>query len=92
MLLPEGDEREARHVAGALCGAVRTIGRGAAANGGAATVTASVGIAVFEGGEGARAAETLNRADLAMYEAKQGGRDGLPPGTPTADPPHRVKR
>jgi GGDEF domain-containing protein len=54
------------------------IGRGVG-NGNGTAVTASVGIAVFEGGEGARAAETPNRADLAMSEARQGGRDGHRP-------------
>lgn len=70
MLLPETDAEQAQVVAN---GIVKTLGRQIAVLGERSIqVTASVGVALFDG---LRAAEVLELADLAMYEAKEAGRD-----------------
>jgi diguanylate cyclase (GGDEF)-like protein/PAS domain S-box-containing protein len=70
MLLPEADAEQAQIVAD---GIVKTLGRQVAVLGEQSIhVTASVGVALFEG---LNAAEVLEFADLAMYEAKQAGRN-----------------
>jgi diguanylate cyclase (GGDEF)-like protein/PAS domain S-box-containing protein len=70
MLLPEADIDQAQIVAE---GIVKALGGHVAVLGDQRIgVTASVGIALFEG---LRAAEALEFADLAMYEAKEAGRN-----------------
>jgi diguanylate cyclase (GGDEF)-like protein/PAS domain S-box-containing protein len=71
-LIPHGGIEEAQVVADALLEEIR---RGPLVPGGTGDVrvTASIGIATFEGRTGA--ADILVDADLAMYEAKRGGRD-----------------
>jgi len=74
VLLPHEDEQETRIVAEALLQAVRDqampllIGE-------QRRVTASVGIARFDEGEHLTAEEMMVNADLAMYDAKEDGRD-----------------
>jgi len=70
MLLPETDADQAQIVAD---GIVKTVGRQVAVLGDRSIhITASVGIAAFDG---LRAVEALEFADLAMYEAKEAGRN-----------------
>ena len=69
MLLPETDADHAQLVAE---GIVKTLGQQVAVLGEQTIhVTASVGVALFDG---LRAVEVLEFADLAMYEAKEAGR------------------
>ena len=53
--------------------------------------TASIGIAVFEGGEQS-GEEVLVNADLAMYDAKQEGRDRFAFHRPARGAPPRTRR
>jgi diguanylate cyclase (GGDEF)-like protein/PAS domain S-box-containing protein len=70
MLLPETDADQAEIVAN---GIVKALGRQVAVLGEQSIhVTASVGVALFDG---LSAPEVLEFADLAMYEAKQAGRN-----------------
>ena len=70
LLLPETDADQAQNVAATI---VKTLSRQVAVLGEQAIhVTASVGVAMFDG---LSAAEVLEIADLAMYEAKQAGRN-----------------
>jgi diguanylate cyclase (GGDEF)-like protein/PAS domain S-box-containing protein len=70
MLLPEADADQAQIVAN---GIVKTLGRQVAVLGERSIhVTASVGVALFDGHA---AEEVLEFADVAMYEAKQAGRN-----------------
>ena len=71
VLVPRGGLPEARTVAAALLEAIRGAQLAPADAG--VTVTASIGIATFEGRAGA--AGILADADLAMYEAKRAGGD-----------------
>jgi diguanylate cyclase (GGDEF)-like protein/PAS domain S-box-containing protein len=68
VLLPGAGEHEARELAVSLLHAVR--GRETRV-----PVTASAGIAVFEAGPDQDAADALVAADIALYEAKEEGRD-----------------
>jgi diguanylate cyclase (GGDEF)-like protein/PAS domain S-box-containing protein len=74
VLLPGEDVVQAERVAGALVDEVR---RHAAGFGGryAGSVTASIGVAPFTA-EVSTAEDMLVNADLAMYEAKEAGKDG----------------
>jgi diguanylate cyclase (GGDEF)-like protein len=76
LLLPKAGAREAQKVADDLLTAVRghsvLVGDGQRRR-----VTASVGIALFEDEGGATGDDVLVRADLAMYDAKEAGRDGM---------------
>ena len=70
MLLPEADADQAQIVAE---GIVKTLGRQVAVLGEQTIhITASVGVALFDG---LSAVEVLEFADLAMYEAKEAGRN-----------------
>ncbi|MFL5866467.1 MAG: putative bifunctional diguanylate cyclase/phosphodiesterase [Thermoleophilaceae bacterium] len=76
LLLPKAGAREAQKVAEDLLAAVRK--HSVLVDGGdRRTVTASVGVALFEDEGGAAGDDVLVRADLAMYDAKEAGRDGL---------------
>jgi diguanylate cyclase (GGDEF)-like protein/PAS domain S-box-containing protein len=73
-LLPHANAESATRVAGDLLQALReerivvpaTRDR---------TITASVGVALFDGAEGTTGEDTLVSADLAMYDAKEAGRN-----------------
>jgi diguanylate cyclase (GGDEF)-like protein/PAS domain S-box-containing protein len=74
VLLPKADETEAAQVAGALVHGVCT--NAALLGGERKRVTASVGVAVFDNDTESLSAETiLVEADLAMYDAKEAGRN-----------------
>src|SRR4051794_7432003 len=75
LLLPKAGAAEARKVAEDLLGAVRdhTI----PSNGTTRRTTASIGIAVFDEEGQAGGNDPLVGADLAMYDAKEAGRDSI---------------
>lgn len=73
VILPQGGRPEADAVCQALCDAVRAGAR-VSMDGTTASVTASVGVCVISGQRTAE--ELLIDADLAMYDAKDAGRDG----------------
>jgi diguanylate cyclase (GGDEF)-like protein/PAS domain S-box-containing protein len=72
ILLPKADEAQARAVAQKLVGAIREDRR--ILGGRAWTTTASVGVALFTPTRDT-AEQVLVDADLAMYDAKEAGRD-----------------
>ena len=74
ILLPRGGAAEAARVAEAVLGAVRAQSVLTAA-GRRRPVTASIGIALFSDTERLSAEDVLVNADLAMYDAKEAGRD-----------------
>ena len=76
IILPRAKEQQARDVAEGLLTAVRKEIRleiGLQAR----RVTVSIGIAPFWAGDGLTAVELLNEADIAMYDAKEAGRDTI---------------
>jgi diguanylate cyclase (GGDEF)-like protein/PAS domain S-box-containing protein len=73
VLLPHADERAAQRVAGDLVHAIRG-GDGTGTTERHRRVTTSVGVAPIRAGA-TTGAELLIAADLAMYHAKEGGRD-----------------
>jgi diguanylate cyclase (GGDEF)-like protein/PAS domain S-box-containing protein len=74
VILPQATEAEASAVADKLLGAVQRDG--VVADGARqARVTASIGLAAFDGGDGLSAEELLVEADIAMYDAKEAGRN-----------------
>ncbi|MEA2155106.1 MAG: hypothetical protein QOE11_1246 [Solirubrobacteraceae bacterium] len=88
VLLPNVSAAEAEQVAAALVRAVReeaTIASGDRRQ----RVTTSVGIAPFGAAE-LNGEELLIEADLAMYEAKEAGRDRYSVVSPGADRPERI--
>jgi diguanylate cyclase (GGDEF)-like protein/PAS domain S-box-containing protein len=74
VLLPNGDERATQHVADALLQVVRELPMPAPIER-HKSVTASIGIARFDDGPHLTAEEMMVNADLAMYGAKEAGRD-----------------
>jgi diguanylate cyclase (GGDEF)-like protein/PAS domain S-box-containing protein len=68
VLLPGAGEQEARDLAMSLLQAVRSRET-------RVPVTASAGISVFDGGPTHDPGDALVAADIALYEAKEGGRD-----------------
>ena len=74
VILPGATEAEAAAVAGKLLRAVQRDG-GVADSSRQARVTASIGVAAFDGADGLGADELLVEADIAMYDAKEGGRN-----------------
>ena len=90
VLLPHADAKEAEHVAQALAAAVREQAS-VTAPGRPRRMTASIGIAPF-GRPGASGAELMIEADLAMYEAKQAGRDRYVVASTDAEAPRSARR
>jgi diguanylate cyclase (GGDEF)-like protein len=76
ILLPEATPEEADGVAAAVLDAVRTLAV-PTATGRTRTVTASLGIALFDSKQRITGEDVLVNADLAMYDAKESGRDQL---------------
>ena len=75
VILPHADRRRAMAVAESLLNEVRQD-RPASRVSGTARVTASMGVAFFGGSESEPSAqELLSEADIAMYDAKEAGRD-----------------
>jgi diguanylate cyclase (GGDEF)-like protein/PAS domain S-box-containing protein len=68
VLLHDADGGHARTVAHHLLGAIRSRVTGV-------SVTASAGVAVFGAGAALTASDAIVAADIALYEAKQAGRD-----------------
>ena len=75
-LLPRATVRTAKRVANDLLEALRAE-RIAVPGTGGRTMTASIGIAMFEAAEDLRGEDVLVSADLAMYDAKEAGRNQL---------------
>ena len=73
VILPRADRAEARQVADVLVEAVRSEVSGLLHQDGR-TITVSVGVAMFDS-PGVSEKDVLVRADMAMYDAKQAGRD-----------------
>ena len=89
VLLPNADRREAEHVAGVVVKAVReeaTVVAGDRRR----RVTTSIGIAPF-GRSDLNGEELLIEADLAMYEAKEAGRNRFAVVSPNAHRPQRIR-
>jgi diguanylate cyclase (GGDEF)-like protein/PAS domain S-box-containing protein len=76
ILLPEATPEEADAVAAAVLDSVRTLAV-PTATGRTRTVTASLGIALFDSAGKLTGEDVLVNADLAMYDAKEAGRDQL---------------
>jgi diguanylate cyclase (GGDEF)-like protein/PAS domain S-box-containing protein len=74
VLLPHADAEQAGTVAGKLVDAVREHGRDLGGRAGATTISA--GVALFDGSRDT-GDQILVDADLAMYDAKEAGRDGF---------------
>jgi diguanylate cyclase (GGDEF)-like protein/PAS domain S-box-containing protein len=74
VLLPRGGPREAAQVAESILAAVRSQSVLTAA-GRRRPITASIGVALFGETEHMTGEEVLVNADLAMYDAKESGRD-----------------
>ncbi len=74
VILPGADEPEAALVADNLLNVLRTAGRLQSGPDRPKRVTASIGIALFGNGSSS-SEELLVEADIAMYEAKESGRD-----------------
>ncbi|MBM3677552.1 MAG: PAS domain S-box protein, partial [Actinobacteria bacterium] len=76
VLIPEGDDTDARVVAEAICTRVRE--HAAALCGGQPfRVSASVGVVLFADSDATTPEELLASADLALYDVKGAGRDGF---------------
>jgi diguanylate cyclase (GGDEF)-like protein/PAS domain S-box-containing protein len=99
ILLRSGERSQIDHVAGLLLETVREQ-RAARGHGGRERpMTASIGIAPLDGRKAMSAEEALTAADLAMYDAKESGRDryetyGGQTGAPhqAAEAPHAKAR
>lgn len=74
VILPDADAQEAALVADSLLSVLRSAGRAEQAADRPKRVTASIGIALFGDGS-STSEELLVEADIAMYEAKESGRD-----------------
>jgi diguanylate cyclase (GGDEF)-like protein/PAS domain S-box-containing protein len=75
ILLRSGDPSQVRHVADSLLGTVRAQRAARGQGGRERPVTASIGIVSLSGPRTLTAEEALTAADLAMYDAKEAGRD-----------------
>lgn len=76
VLLPQVDRSQAREVARELLAAVRTADR-RTSDGTFRSITASVGVAMIGDGHALTGEDIMVSADVAMYDAKDGGRDCL---------------
>ena len=81
VLLPKAHVEVAQIVADDLLAALRAE-RIAVPGTGDRTITASIGVAMFERGEGLSGEDVLVSADLAMYDAKEAGRNQIVLHTP----------
>jgi diguanylate cyclase (GGDEF)-like protein len=84
VILPEVQPGEARHVAINLLQALRAQTR-VESPFGPRRVTASLGVAPFANAENVSGEELLVEADIAMYDAKDAGRDRVAMHNPTED-------
>lgn len=75
ILLPKGQRAEAEHVAASLLETIREERSARGRKGRARPISASIGVAPLPGLQGITAEEALINADLAMYDAKEGGRN-----------------
>ena len=91
VILPGADERRAAAVAEKLLGLLRAEGRVGPAGDRPARVTATLGIALF-GDAPLTAEELLVEADIAMYVAKEAGRDRLEVYNAATSRPDRMRR
>jgi diguanylate cyclase (GGDEF)-like protein/PAS domain S-box-containing protein len=89
VLLPKAGPAAAELVAQGLLQTLR--GAAIATAGVERTITASIGVASFEHARGAGAEEVLVNADLAMYDAKEEGRNCVATFTTTPDADVRMK-
>jgi diguanylate cyclase (GGDEF)-like protein/PAS domain S-box-containing protein len=76
VILPEATETEALAVANKLLDAVRRHGSIDALQR-QARVTTSIGLTLFDSEPGLTGEDVIAEADIAMYDAKDGGRDGV---------------
>ena len=74
VILPRIDERAALEVAANLLEAVSEVDLAGLGGRGGGKVSASVGVALFDGSSRLTAEELLVEADIAMYDAKEAGR------------------
>jgi diguanylate cyclase (GGDEF)-like protein/PAS domain S-box-containing protein len=74
LLLPQADTREATHVAQAIIRVLQL--QPVVLAGESRRVTASIGIAMFDAAAEVSAESALVQADVAMYDAKESGRNG----------------
>jgi diguanylate cyclase (GGDEF)-like protein/PAS domain S-box-containing protein len=75
ILTPTGERAEAEHLAGSLLEVIRREHAPRGPGGKERPITASIGVAPLEGADQLSAEEALINADLAMYDAKEAGRD-----------------
>jgi len=75
ILTPIGEREEAESLADSLLGVVRQERAPRGPGGRERPITASIGVAPLQGAEQLSAEEALINADLAMYDAKEAGRD-----------------
>jgi diguanylate cyclase (GGDEF)-like protein/PAS domain S-box-containing protein len=75
ILTPTGECAEAERLAGSLLEVVRRERAARGPGGRERPITASIGVAPLQGAESLSAEEALINADLAMYDAKEAGRD-----------------
>ncbi len=75
VLTPVGDRAEAERLAQLLLGVVRREHAARGPGGPERPMTASIGLAPLDGAQPPSAEEALINADLAMYDAKEAGRD-----------------
>jgi diguanylate cyclase (GGDEF)-like protein/PAS domain S-box-containing protein len=76
VLLPKADAEAAHRVASDLVATVRKQGVHSP-DGGSSTMTASAGIALIDEQDGLTGEDVMANADLAMYDAKEQGRDRI---------------
>jgi diguanylate cyclase (GGDEF)-like protein/PAS domain S-box-containing protein len=89
-VLPRVTERQALRIADVLLAAVREAAQASVVRT-ERRVTASIGVAVFGPGDDVTAEDVLARADIAMYDAKEDGRDRVALYDPEA-PRHQGMR